>query len=878
MSAQNRTERERSAQRRHRKAYEPSGNEGFFRSLVKYAPNVILFLSPDHRILEFNPEAERLYGRKREEVLGKDFLELCLPDDEREALAADIKRVLAGKVCREFASVVMARDGQERILNWNVDRVLDSDNEPIGVVAIGQDVTERQRAEEAVASEKRLSEEYINSLPGLFYVFDEQRFVRWNSEWEKITGYCDEELRGKYGTDFFAGQDKMLIAERMQKVFREGAADAEAELVTKDGRHIPYYFTGVRKTRDGKDYLVGLGIDISRRKRIEDARNASEQRLKILFESAPDAYYTHDLEGRLVDGNRAALELVGYEKEETRGKSFFELGIAVEADIPKITAAIAENRDGKPAGPLELTFRRKDASEVTVETHSYPVDIDGQTLILGIARDITERKQAEEALQREKDRAQKYLDIAGVMFVAFNAQGEVTLINQKGRKGLRYEQEEIIGRNWFDHFLPAGLREQVRTVFDQLMGGEIEPVEYHENPVLTKGGEERIIAWHNSTLRDHEGIITGILSSGEDITERKRAEAERARLVDILEATSDFVSTSTPDGELTYLNRAGKRLLGWPEDVNCNGQRIHEAHPDWAFRVVESEGIPTAVEKGVWEGETALLRSDGIEIPVSQVIMAHKAPTGEVEYLSTIIRDITGRKEAERRFRDYQMQLKSLASELSLAEERERRRIAAGIHDDIAQKLAMVKFGLQSLQPSLLDPDLSESLEKTCQLMDQIVADARSLTFDLRNPILHEIGLEAALKTHLEERVQTELGIECHFRSEGPLLSLDDDIKVVLFRAARELLANVVKHAHATTVDLCTIHTGAELMIVVEDNGVGFDPAQVGPHGVGQGGFGLFNIRERLEYFGGSLEAETGDKQGARIVMTVPLKPQGLAQ
>jgi len=125
-------------------------------------------------------------------------------------------------------------------------------------------------AEDALRREKRVSEDYINSLPGLFYVFDEKRFVRWNNEWNKITGYSDEELAGMYGPDFFEGKDRTLIREQMQNTFREGASEAEVKLVTKDGRRLPYYFSGLRKTLNGKEHLIGLGIDITERKQLEE--------------------------------------------------------------------------------------------------------------------------------------------------------------------------------------------------------------------------------------------------------------------------------------------------------------------------------------------------------------------------------------------------------------------------------------------------------------------------------------------------------------------------------------------------------------------------------------------------------------------------------
>jgi PAS domain S-box-containing protein len=142
-----------------------------------------------------------------------------------------------------------------------------------------------------------------------------------------------------------------------------------------------------------------------------------------------------------------------------------------------------------------------------------------------LEKQAEERERFEEKERLEKERAQKYLDIAGVAIVAINARGEVTLINKKGCEILGYrEEEEILGKRWFDHFLPERNREEVEAVFHKLLAGEIDPVEHYENPVLTKTGEERMIAWYNTLIRDETGKPTGTLSSGEDVTERLEAE------------------------------------------------------------------------------------------------------------------------------------------------------------------------------------------------------------------------------------------------------------------------------------------------------------------------------------------------------------------
>jgi len=147
----------------------------------------------------------------------------------------------------------------------------------------------------------------------------------------------------------------------------------------------------------------------------------------------------------------------------------------------------------------------------------------------------SERTRAEEVIKQERDKAQIYLNVAGVAIVALNAEQKVTLVNRKGCLILDYDEKDILGQNWFDNFLPKNIRGEVKSVFNKLMAGEIEPVEYFENPILTKSGYERIIAWQNSVLRDQTGKIIGTLTSGEDITERRQAEEEIRRLNEELE-------------------------------------------------------------------------------------------------------------------------------------------------------------------------------------------------------------------------------------------------------------------------------------------------------------------------------------------------------
>jgi len=174
-----------------------------------------------------------------------------------------------------------------------------------------------------------------------------------------------------------------------------------------------------------------------------------------------------------------------------------------------------------------------------------------------------------------------------------------------------------------------------------------------ELKVLYSVGNQVAVALERAHLHEHLEVLvqerTAALEA--EIVERKRIEKEQARLVAIIEATPDMVATGDPNGHVLYYNRAGLRMLGFEPGMDLSTVRFLDTHPDWAAKLVMEEGIPHAIEHGTWSGETALLRRDGCEIPISQVIIAHKGPDGSVEYLSTIARDITLQNEAEIRYR-----------------------------------------------------------------------------------------------------------------------------------------------------------------------------------------------------------------------------------
>jgi len=289
-------------------------------------------------------------------------------------------------------------------------------------------------------------------------------------------------------------------------------------------------------------WIVGLGglgsgaMSLQRRVRERGRAEAEHERARAFMQTTidglPESMMVINRDYTIALANRTVREMAGGENPVAAGLKCHQVShkSATPCADPDYPCPLEQVAATKAAVRVEHLQHDAEGHAVPVEIIAAPVfDEEGEVVqIIESHRDITERKHAEEALREERERAQTYLDLAGVMFVALDAVGTVTLVNRKTCEVLGRAEEEIVGRNWFDTCLPQRLREPVKEVSKQILRGEIEPVEYYENPVLTRGGAERLIAWHNTFLRGNEGSIIGHLSSGEDITDRRQAE-EAAR-------------------------------------------------------------------------------------------------------------------------------------------------------------------------------------------------------------------------------------------------------------------------------------------------------------------------------------------------------------
>jgi PAS domain S-box-containing protein len=355
-----------------------------------------------------------------------------------------------------------------------------------------------------------------------------------------------------------------------------------------------------------------------------------------------------------------------------------------------------------------------------------------------------------------------------------------------------------------------------------------------------------------------------------DLAEEAMRESEE-RFRQIFENMSSgvIVYEAAKDGEdfiIKDLNRASTRI----DDINREqaiGRSVLEVFPG-----VKNLGLFQVFQR-VWRSgqpeHHPASRYEDERISGWRENDVYRLPSGE---LVVIYDDVTERKKAEQQLLDHRNSLRELATELTLVEERERRRIAVGVHDQIAQRLALIKLTLQSLGASCSENSTARALEGVCRELDQSMADAHSLTFELSNPVLYEAGFADAVESWLAKLVREKYGIEYTFEADESDADLNKEARVGLFHIVRELLMNVIKHAKAKRVDVRIQRTGDAIQVAVQDAGVGFEPSEAGKCVSPAGGFGLFNVREKLQYMGGSLKIDSAPGEGTCVVAVVPLR------
>ena len=249
-------------------------------------------------------------------------------------------------------------------------------------------------------------------------------------------------------------------------------------------------------------------------------------------------------------------------------------------------------------------------------------------------------------MYNERDRAREYLDIAGVILLALDTDGKVILINKYGAEIIGAEAEDIIGKPWFDTFILESDREDIAAVSAQIVAGDLPPVEYYENKIMTVSGEIRLVAWHNAILRDKAGFITGTLSSGQDITAQRKAEETLKYQAYLLDSVSDAIISCDTNFVIESWNTAAEMMYGWSADEVIGKLYQDILQPVYSDKTHELTGQPFA-STGSWRGEAVHRRKDGTTLNVLAEVAQLVDKIGNQTGIVSANRDITERVLAE---------------------------------------------------------------------------------------------------------------------------------------------------------------------------------------------------------------------------------------
>jgi PAS domain S-box-containing protein len=349
-------------------------------------------------------------------------------------------------------------------------------------------------------------------------------------------------------------------------------------------------------------------------------------------------------------------------------------------------------------------------------------------------------------------------------------------------------------------------------------------------------------------------------------TQKLKESEEKYR--SLVEVTPEAICVAV-DEKISFANTSTLKLLGAKSSEELAERSMWDfIHPDFTKKVRgDIRELLENKDKAPLR-EVKLIRLDGsiLEIEASATSVVHQGKLGVL----VIFHDITERKQVEKRILADQEQLRSLTTELILTEERERRAVAAALHDSLGPLLAFSKRELGILQKSA-PAKLLGTLDNIRDYISQAIDQTRSLTFDLSPPALYTLGLEHAIE-ELTERFSEKGGIKCVFENSDTIIPPADDIKILLYRSMRELFVNITKHAQAKSVRVNLSMDGNNIKISVEDDGVGFNMTDIDPRTGKSSGFGLFSILQRLTQVGGQFDIKSEKGKGTKVILMAPLK------
>ena len=651
---------------------------------------------------------------------------------------------------------------------------------------------------------------------------------------------------------------EILTAQGIQSLVLVRVLDRQDQMIGFVG------FDAVRNERPWSvdDYylLEALGAILSSaidRQRTGRELAQAEEVYRALTESSPDGVYRTAADGQATFVNARLCEITGRKPEQLYADNWGSYVHPMDHKRVQRESQEALRRGGEFKSEYRVV--RADGSTIWVLDQARPIAPNGSPDrgYIGTLTDISAMKAAQVELARSESRNRALVEALPDLMLRIGRDGTYYDCSRVGRSLLVADPAGFIGKKVAEMHPPATADFWMTSIAAALDSELLQVFEY-ELPV-----EGHFRDFEARIVRSGADEVTAIIR---DITEKsqllREIRANEAELRAVHSAIPDLMFVLDRRGIIVAYNAHRREELYVPPEL-VSGSNILAIMPaELGARMLN------AIQEALTTNSITTMEYD-LPFPTgTQHFEARLAPMNE-DCVVAVVRSITERKLFETELVRQRTQLRRLASELTVSEERHRRELALQLHDSIGQELAIARLRLQRGAETQGTPEALEHYGAASRLLETSIKQVQALTFEMSPPALHELGLPHALRSYSRHMQKTH-GIEIEYEESGDQANLTGDQKILMFRCARELMANVVKHAEATHILVSLAYEPDEVAVRVEDDGKGFDPHQyLTQSPIDELHFGLFSIRERIAAYGGRLEIKSGE--GTVATVSIPL-------